>query len=265
MFKYLRYVFTIGPRLLFDWVFYLYRYARHPEKYPLEVRYHRVRSLILFVLKKMRLDIKAFGYQEYLKRKGPRLYVVNHLSDMDPLFLIALSPEPLSFVAKKETESFPVIGLALRCLDGFFLDRSDLMQSAKILRACGERLKKGDLSYCIFPEGTRNKEPSAPLLPFHPGSYKAALWSKVPVEEIAIYGTFRVLSTHYDEKRQPLFVSFLGTHECLPNTVDEAAESEKRIGEEVKRLRDLDTEYFADKKEKRSLRGLPVLYIHERF
>ncbi len=263
MFKYLRYAFLLGPRLLFDWVFYLVRYGRHPERYPLAVRYARVRSLVLKVLGAMRLDIRQRGYAGYLGRKGSRLYVCNHLSDLDPLVLIALSPEPISFVAKKETEKYPVIGSALRAIDGFFMDRSDLMQSAKVLREVAKRLREGKgPSYCIFPEGTRNRDPEKDLLEFHPGSYKASAWSGMPYEEVALYGTFRVLHTRPDDRRQPVFITYLGLHRPDADTVKESVESRGRINAEVKDLRELDRAYYAQGRQRKSLRGLPRPYIH---
>ncbi len=262
MLKYLRYICLIGPRLLWDWVFYLNRYGRHPEKYPLEKRYKRVRGLIRYVLQRMRLDITAEGYEKYINNKKARLLVGNHLSDLDPLLLIALSPDPISFVAKKETYNFPVIGLALRAIDGIFMDRDDMVQSARCLKQCGERLKKGDISYFIFPEGTRNKDPKGPLLEFKAGAYKAAVWGGVEIQEVALYGTFRILHKKPNDKRQPIFISYMKTYEPADNTVEFAAASAERIGEEVYALMKKDEKYYEEGNQNKSLRGLPRPYIH---
>lgn len=262
MLKYLRYIFRVVPRIVFDLLFYLNRYARHPEKYPLEVRYKRVRDLVCYVMARMRMDIKQKGLEDFRNRKGSFLLVSNHLSDMDPLIIIYMSEKPISFIAKKEVYKFPVIGKCVRAIDGIFMDRADLRQSAVCLKQCADRLKVGDLSYCIFPEGTRNKDPKAPLLEFHAGSFKPANWAKVNVVPMAQYGTFRVLAKKPNPKRIPISISVLPEQGFEAGSTQLAATCSKLIQDEVNLQIAYDEAFFKEGKEKASLRKLPKPYIH---
>jgi 1-acyl-sn-glycerol-3-phosphate acyltransferase len=212
MLKYPRLVLTVGPRILWDYLFFIWRYARHPEKYPLEKRYKKVRSLIVFVSKHFRLDWKIEGFEgiEELQRKKQKfLLVADHLSYYDPLAIVALCEEPISFVAKKEARKMPFIGTAIKAVDGIFLDREDLRQSLTAMRLVEKRLSEGYCSYMIFPEGTRNRHPENGIAPFHPGTFKAAVTTGVPMVVCTIYGTPYVFAKKPDYKRLPLEFTFL--------------------------------------------------------
>ena len=123
MWKYPRVLLLAGPRLLWDYTFYLWRYARHPERTPIERRYAVARRLVLFILKRFRVDWKVEGidYIRELEAKNQcYLLTPNHMSDLDPLAILCLSEKPISFVAKKETRKMPFIGTAVKALDGYF-------------------------------------------------------------------------------------------------------------------------------------------------
>ena len=212
MFKYLRLIFTAGIRIIWDFIFYISRYARHPEKYPLEVRYARIHKLVVYVIDCFRPDFKTKNI-EYLKELEKEnktfLAVCNHQSNMDPITMLYYSEKPLSFVAKKETSKFPFVGKIIKALDGFFMDRSDLRQSLKVMIELSKRFEKGDLSYMIFPEGTRNKELDKQiLLPYKAGALKSAKKAGVKILPVCMYGNFRLLSTRCNYKRIPLEVTF---------------------------------------------------------
>ena len=124
MLKYPRVLFFCGFRLLWDYTFYLWRYARHPERTSIEARYARVRKLIHYILDHFRIDWKVEGIenlQALEKNNQCYLLVANHVSDLDPLAIVYLSEKPISFVAKKETRKMPFIGTAVKALDGYFM------------------------------------------------------------------------------------------------------------------------------------------------
>ena len=252
MFKYLRLIFTAGIRLVWDFLFYITRYARHPEKYPLEVRYNKVHKLVVYVVDCFRPDFKLKG-MEYLKEleKNDRVFLAtcNHQSDMDPILMLYFSEKPISFVAKKETKKFPFIGKVIKAIDGYFMDRNDLRQSLRVMIDLEKRLEKGDISYMIFPEGTRNKDiEKNMLLPFKSGSVKSAKKAGVKILPISMYGAFRLLSPKTNYKRIPLEVTFF---EPLEDSFVKENDTEKIIGKiydmtltEVNAQKELDKEFF---------------------
>ncbi|MCI1244903.1 MAG: 1-acyl-sn-glycerol-3-phosphate acyltransferase [Bacilli bacterium] len=207
MLKYLRLILTAGWRILWDFLFYINRYARHPERYPLELRYKRVRDLIVFIEKSYRIDVQTQGLEGIRgleREKRAFLVVADHLSYFDPLGMTALCERPISFVAKKETIKMPFIGTAVKAIDGVFLDREDLRQSLEAMKTVEKRLASGYCSYVIFPEGTRNRHPENGVAAFHPGSFKPAVVAGTPIVVCGLYGTTRVFPKKPDYKRTPV-------------------------------------------------------------
>lgn len=212
MWKYLKLIFTVGPRILWDFLFYINRYARHPEKYPIEVRYKKVHDLVVYVLDHLHIDWDAKGlenFKEIEESDKPYLVCSNHQSDLDPLLLMYFSERPISFVSKIEAKKFPFIGTAVDALSGIYVDRSDLKQELRAMINLKNNLSNGNLSYCIYPEGTRNKEPlTTDLLDYKAGAFKAAKSAGVQIMPITIYGTFRPFKMRPNYKRNPIEVSF---------------------------------------------------------
>lgn len=249
MLKWLRIVFLAWPRVLYDYLFHILPYSRHPERYPIELRFHHIAGLIRFLLRVFRADIYLEGAKAYheaeLKKEG-LLLTPDHMGDFDPLLLLALSHRPLRPVAKIETRRYPVIGRAIRALDGLFMDRKDLRQSLGVIKEVSDGLAAGK-DYLIFPEGTRNRDPmKVDVLPFHPGSFKAVTRSGARLLPTAIFGTFRLFKVGPDDQRIPLQVAFLPsfvpgkgamTDELAPNV-------EAAVGSAVAKARAFDQAYY---------------------
>ena len=64
MFKIFIFALKAGPLIIWNYLSWIIRYSRHPEKYSIEVRYNRVRKLVLKLLKRLNVVIK--GENEYL-------------------------------------------------------------------------------------------------------------------------------------------------------------------------------------------------------
>ena len=255
MLKYLRAILICGFRIIFDYFAWMIKYSRHPERYPLEERYKKVRSLLLFIAKALRVDFKVEGLEKYLNNDKSVLIVSNHLSNFDPLALVCISEKPLSFVAKIETKKFPFIGRIIKAIDGVFLDRNDIRQEIKAIKTVSQRLSENKLSYCIFPEGTRNKQHDIEhMLDFKPGAFKAATMSKSDVVLVSLYGSYRVLEKQYNDKKFPVQISFLDTYttEQINNvtTVEFAKSSEEQIKNSIAELIKIDTEYMSNLKKR---------------
>lgn len=68
------------------------------------------------------------------------------------------------------------------------INREDPIEGKKAIEQGVRYLKDGECNVYICPEGTRNKT-DAPLLPFHPGSFRLATWAKAPIVVICLKGT----------------------------------------------------------------------------
>jgi lyso-ornithine lipid O-acyltransferase len=94
---------------------------------------------------------------------APVLVVSNHVSWLDIVVIGGLTP--LSFVAKSEVASWPVIGTLARLQRSVFLDRARRSAAAEIARRVGHRLVAGD-TIVLFGEGTTGD--GNRVLPFRP-------------------------------------------------------------------------------------------------
>ena len=206
--KKLRIAFLFLPRLLFAYFTWILPYSRHPERYPIEARYARARKLLIVLMKRLRFNLILEG-KELLENDGPVLYMANHVSALDPLALILASEKPVSFIAKIESKKYPFAGRLIKAIDGVFLDREDPFQAVKAFRTAAKNMEEHGLSYCIFPEGTREKHPyEGRIGEFHPGSFRLAYMAKCPIIEYAQFGSFHA----FDERKgrsQPLQLRFL--------------------------------------------------------
>lgn len=114
----------------------------------------------------------------------PVLYVGNHRSYFDIILAYKNVVRPTGFVAKKEFRKVPVLSHWISCLHGLFLDRKDIKAGLKTILEAIECVKTQGMSYCIFPEGTRNHNDE--MLPFKEGSLKIATKSGCPIVPVAI-------------------------------------------------------------------------------
>ena len=203
MFKYIKVVWRALPSIIWAYFSWIIRYSKHPQKYPLEVRFKKVQKLIIKVLKAFDLRIENEELKEFYKtckKDESYLIVCNHLGDIDPLLFIACAQRPITFVSKIENEKVILVGRIIRILNGDFMDRDDLRQSLKVMKSVENKLKSDEIcDYMIFPEGTRNKNyKNETLLPYHHGTFRPAFKAN---RNIAIFGSFgaqRILSIKDD-------------------------------------------------------------------
>jgi 1-acyl-sn-glycerol-3-phosphate acyltransferase len=123
----------------------------------------------------------------HIPEHGPALIVSNHVSYVDALLLMAVSPRPIRFVMDVTIFRLPVmswlfrqvraIPIASRQVDAAVMERAFELVS--------EALRDGQL-VCIFPEGriTDNGE----LYPFRPGLTRVLERDPVPVIPVALRG-----------------------------------------------------------------------------
>ncbi len=205
---YSRAVMIAGGPIIWDYFAWMKKYAKHPEKYPFQERYNKLRKLLKTLSKGFNVTYHVEGLDKIPEETC--CIIANHLSAFDPVSLIAVMDKPATFVAKKELEDKPFAGKVIKGIEGLFLDREDLKQSLRIMMKVEDDLKnRKDKNWIIFPEGTRNKDPMKNVKEFHHGTFRPAVKANVPIVPVAIYGSFRVLKRKPTFEHYPVFIKFL--------------------------------------------------------
>jgi len=124
----------------------------HPFQRLLPLFYHRSVAWL------MRVRVRVDGQPN---PTAPTLFVVNHISWLDIVVLSTILP--VSFVAKKEVESWPFFGLLSRLQRTVFVERNARQKTAEHRDEMHERLQEAD-NLILFPEGTSSD--GLRILPF---------------------------------------------------------------------------------------------------
>jgi 1-acyl-sn-glycerol-3-phosphate acyltransferase len=114
------------------------------------------------------------------------IYMVNHVSNLDPPILLPLIPRRTSVMAKKELFSYPILGRAMRMGSLVPVDRGNRDAGIGAVREASAVLKQG-ISMTIFVEGKRSYD--GKLLPFKKGPFYLAVENNVPVVPVTVLGT----------------------------------------------------------------------------
>ena len=206
--KYTRVLFWSIPLIIFDYFKWMLKYSRHKEKYSLEERFGAVQKIIQKVIAHFHIEYDLVDCDEFFgapKDSPNRFIACNHISDIDPLILIAKAKRPISVVAKIETSKYPFVGRCIKILDGEFIDRNDLMSQARVFKRVGEKMKTiPNLDWIIFVEGKRNKEDVEKALEFHPGSFRQPMKANLDICCFSIWGTHRILNIKDQSKYYPV-------------------------------------------------------------
>ena len=201
-------VLTVGYKIIGQYFSWMIKYSKHPDKYPMSIRYRKVRKLLLDLSKSFNVEYHVEGLENIPQETCS--FFSNHLSAFDPLSLICVMEQPCTFVSKIELQNKPFVGKIITAMDGLFIDRKDLKQSLRVMMKVEEDLKtKGDKNWIIYPEGTRNKDVIRNLKMFHHGTFGPSVHANVPIVPVATYGTFRVLKGKPNFKKYPVFIKFL--------------------------------------------------------
>lgn len=168
--------------------------------------------------------------EEKIPRDVPVLYVGNHRSYFDIVSTGSRVFRPTGYIAKKELLKVPLLSWWMKNIRCEFLDRKDIRKSLETIMACIKKVKEEEVSYFIFPEGTRNDGEEGTILPFHEGSMKIAEKGGCPIVPVAISNTREILEAHF-----PLIKAANVTIEyCDPIYPSELAKEERKaLGHKV--------------------------------
>lgn len=121
------------------------------------------------------------------------VFVSNHRSNFDPIVqMVVMRRQKLAFISKEANFHIPAFGRIIRKMGFLSIDRNDPRQSLQVMFKAADRLKSGQFSIGVYPEGTRSK--TLELLPFHDGVFKIAKRAEAPVVVGTITGTEQIRS-----------------------------------------------------------------------
>ncbi|MCU0938283.1 MAG: 1-acyl-sn-glycerol-3-phosphate acyltransferase, partial [Burkholderiaceae bacterium] len=124
---------------------------------------------------------------ERIPAGGAALIVANHVSFIDALVLMAVSPRPIRFVMDVGIFRIPVMSWLFRQAKAIPIAsaKADPALMERAFARVSEELRDGQL-VCIFPEGRITD--TGELYPFRPGVTRILERDPVPVVPIALQG-----------------------------------------------------------------------------
>jgi 1-acyl-sn-glycerol-3-phosphate acyltransferase len=208
MLKYLRIGFRLFIEFFVGYLWVILPNVWFRKRIDLATRYRQLRRIIRRLYPTLHAQLYITN-GEVTKEKGPFFIVCNHHSTLDPFLLIYLFEHPVRFISKKEVRRMFLFGDASASIDGVFINRKSVRSQIKKLNEMKDSLLRQETHWLAFPEGTRNRQYSNPLLPFKPGTFKQALEAKATILPMVTYGFFRPLDPKLNWKKYPVQVDFL--------------------------------------------------------
>jgi 1-acyl-sn-glycerol-3-phosphate acyltransferase len=208
MLKYLRIGFRLFIEFFVGYLWVILPNVWFRKRIDLATRYRQLRRIIRRLYPTLHAQL-YITHGEVTKEKGPFFIVCNHHSTLDPFLLIYLFEHPVRFISKKEVRRMFLFGDASASIDGVFINRKSVRSQIKKLNEMKDSLLRQETHWLAFPEGTRNRQYSNPLLPFKPGTFKQAMEAKATILPMVTYGFFRPLDPKLNWKKYPVQVDFL--------------------------------------------------------
>lgn len=150
-------------------------------------RFVRTWCRVFFPLNRFKLEI--FGAFD----ESADILMLNHQSVVDIIFLEALHPQNICWVAKKQLGEIPFYGYALTGPKMILIDREDKASLIYLLKEAKAKLSEGR-PLVIFPEGTRCKDEKK-FLPFKSGAKVLAEKYNLKVQPIVLVNSAKLFNT----------------------------------------------------------------------
>jgi 1-acyl-sn-glycerol-3-phosphate acyltransferase len=164
--------------------------------------------------------------RENMPLTGPLVLVVNHVHNLDSLFLLFDSPRWITFMAKEELFRSPFLRPLLRWSGSFSIHRGGTVtEKRKMLTSARNVLEKG-LILGMFPEGIRSHD--GKLREGKSGSAVIASKTNVPLLPVGIVGTDKIKGISWLWKR-PRIVVNIGKPFKLPPTYSRISKSQMQL------------------------------------
>ncbi|RJX26184.1 MAG: 1-acyl-sn-glycerol-3-phosphate acyltransferase [Acholeplasma sp.] len=160
-------------------------------KFTNRYKYYLTRStsewLIFFF---MRLKIHVEGL-ENIPKDGPLCIYANHKSYADPFIVFHFMNRPTTFTPKMSVYKAPLIGLWLKYLGAFPIDRSSDRNTARAMVDAIKVIKDG-MAMTIYPEGGIKDRDDVKMVAMRAGAYRVAMKAEANLLPVSIQGTTRI-------------------------------------------------------------------------
>ena len=151
--------------------------------------------------------VKVEG-RENLTPSNRVLYVANHKSQLDPLFMYAAIRRPMTAAGKSELWKVKPFLPLIKAFRVIKIDRSSDREAAKSIVE-GVKLMKQDHSCIIFPEGGILTREVEQMVAIKPGAYKLATKANAVIQPMAIFGGSKVVNRKWYRKWAKVTIKFL--------------------------------------------------------
>lgn len=141
-----------------------------------------------WLLTLFRVKIKMTG--EEILPKEPVVLVSNHLSDFDPMAVLAVLRRNIIYISKDSNFKIPIVGRFIRRTGFLAIDREHAMKAMRTLKRAAELLQTDRVDVGIYPEGTRSK--NGELLEFKTGAFYLAKKANAPIVIMTTKGTEKI-------------------------------------------------------------------------
>ncbi|PWW77456.1 1-acylglycerol-3-phosphate O [Tuber magnatum] len=128
----------------------------------------------------------------------PAVFVSNHQSELDIVFLGRVFPKHCSVTAKRSLKYIPFLGWFMALSGTVFIDRANRKSAIAAFDSAIQEIKGNKQSVWIFPEGTRSYFSKPELLPFKKGAFHLAIQAGVPIVPVVVANYSHVL--HLQER-----------------------------------------------------------------
>ena len=174
--------------LIVYYIIKMSHFAKHPEKYSEQRRFHLAMQLIEKIKKKGKITTEVFGTED-LPAEGGYIMYSNHQGKYDALGIMGSHPTPCSVVMDSERAKLPLCNQFIDLVQGKRLDKKDPKQQVRIMMEIAKELKEGR-RYLMFPEGGYEDNGNK-LQEFRAGSFKCAQKAKCPIVPVAIWDSYK--------------------------------------------------------------------------
>ena len=164
--------------------------------------------------------VKKEGFEKI--PSGPVVLIANHVSNFDPMAVMAAYAGKIIFISKESNFHIPVAGALMKKSGYLSIDRENGMRALRTLKTAADLIETEAVSVGIYPEGTRSK--SGELQEFKEGAFYLAKKAKVPVVVMVTSNTQKISPA----KRflRPLTVKLRVLDVWQPDLIAEASSAE---------------------------------------
>lgn len=199
------YLLCFGIYVIFMFFATLVISKKKEIKKPSKFAYFLIKQTAYVVL--MLANVKIHFNDNGLLKKNTRYLVVsNHMSNFDPIVMIAIFKSRLICVTKPENYNIPIVGKVIHKAGFIRMFRDSAYKAVAAINKAVEYLNKDYGDILIYPEGKRSFD--AVLLPFHPGSFKICTKAEVPLVICSIKNA-NLVKKYYPFKRTHIYVDVL--------------------------------------------------------